>query len=70
MYSLVVLVLVLSLSHSVEEVGTARNGAAKPLKPIVLVPGFNSNRLEGKLDREEVPYEFCQRKSDRYLAEC
>lgn len=40
---------------------------AKSLKPIVLVPGYHVNRLEAKLDRQEVKYEYCELRTDDYF---
>ncbi|XP_076819987.1 lysosomal phospholipase A and acyltransferase-like [Clavelina lepadiformis] len=35
-------------------------------KPLVMVPGVLGSQLEGKLDKQNVPYYFCEKKSDWY----
>lgn len=65
--ALVLFLLAFYSAKEVEPVCSDAAGSTKPLKPIILIAGYNANRLEAKLDREEVRYDFCQRKSDGWF---
>lgn len=36
------------------------------LQPVVLLPGYDANRFEAKLNREEVRYDYCKRQTNGY----